>query len=53
MNHRRFRFDIRKNFFSEKVVKHRKRLPREATGSPSLKVLKSCIDVARGDMVWG
>jgi len=48
----RFRLDIRKKFFTMRVVKHWHRLPREAVAAPSLAVFKARLDGALSNLVW-
>jgi len=47
----KFRLDIRKNLFTERVVRHWNKLPSEAVESPSMEVFKKRVDVALEAMV--
>ncbi|KFQ27287.1 hypothetical protein N332_13325, partial [Mesitornis unicolor] len=47
----RFRLDIRKKFFTVRVVRHWHRLPREAVDVPSLAVFKARLDRALSSLV--
>ncbi|KFP22084.1 hypothetical protein Z169_14268, partial [Egretta garzetta] len=51
LNQGRFRLDIRKKFFTMRVVKHWKGLPREVVEAPSLETFKARLDGALGNLV--
>jgi len=44
--------DIRRKSFSQTVVTHWNRLPKEAVDAPSLEAFKARLDVALGSLVW-
>ena len=46
------RLDIRKKFFTMRVVKHWRRLPREIVKAPSLETFKARLDGALSNLVW-
>ncbi|KFR17676.1 hypothetical protein N306_00626, partial [Opisthocomus hoazin] len=47
----RCRQDIRKKFFTRRVVKHWNRLPREVVEAPSLETFKARLDGALNNLV--
>ncbi|KFP11100.1 hypothetical protein Z169_00784, partial [Egretta garzetta] len=51
LNQGRFRLDIRKKFFTMRVVKHCNRLPREVMEAPSLETFKARLDGALSSLI--
>ena len=49
----RIRLDIRKRFFTQMVVRHWHRLPRETAGAPSLEEFKARLHGALGPGLMG
>ncbi|KFQ54136.1 hypothetical protein N334_05717, partial [Pelecanus crispus] len=47
----RFRLDIKKKFFTMRVVRHWTRLPREAVDGPPLEAFKARLDGALSSLV--
>jgi len=47
----RYRLDIRRKFFTQRVVTQWYRLPKEAVDAPSLEAFKARLDVALGSLV--
>ncbi|KFP12315.1 hypothetical protein Z169_05526, partial [Egretta garzetta] len=47
----RFRLDIRKKFFTMRVVKHWNRLPSEVVEAPSLETFKTRLDGALSNLI--
>ena len=44
--------DIRKKCFTQRVVTHWNRLPKEAVDATSLEAFEARLDVALGSLVW-
>ncbi|KFQ12031.1 hypothetical protein N330_01757, partial [Leptosomus discolor] len=51
LEHRKFRLNMRKNFFTLRVAEHWNRLPREAVESPSLEIFKTRLDMILCDLL--
>ncbi|KFZ64193.1 hypothetical protein N321_03503, partial [Antrostomus carolinensis] len=47
----RFRLDIRRKFFTQRVVRHWNRLPGEVVDAPSLEAFKARLDGALGSLI--
>ena len=48
----RFGLDIRRKLFTQRVVMHWNKLPKEVVDAPSLEAFKARLDVALGSLVW-
>ena len=52
LKHRKFRQNMRKNFFPLRVTEHWNRLPREVVESPSLEMFKTRLDKVLCSLLW-
>ncbi|KFP12801.1 hypothetical protein Z169_07683, partial [Egretta garzetta] len=51
LNQGRFRLDLRKKFFTMRVLKHWNRLPRVVVEAPSLEAFKARLDGALSNLI--
>ena len=51
MRQGRFRLDIRRKVFTQRVVNHWNRLPKEVVDASSLEAFKARLDVALGSLI--
>ena len=51
LKEKRFRLEIRRKFFTQRVVRHWNRLPREVVDAPSLEAFKARLDEALGNLI--
>ncbi|GAB0180315.1 hypothetical protein GRJ2_000496800 [Grus japonensis] len=52
LEHREFHLNMRKNFFTLRVIEHWNRVPREVVESPSLEIFKTCLDAILCNLLW-
>ena len=52
LSHGRLRLDIRRKFFTERVLMHWNRLTKDVVDASPLEVFKARLDVALGSLVW-